>query len=176
MNFTEHSAADTSDPIRDTAVAGLLDACFDGAHGGRTWFKQVSHQRILSWSGSDLMGHVGMDFRMVRVGEAAVPVLGIVDLCVAPSARRQGIGAALLNAAEERARGQSFALAMADDQRLYHRAGYCTLHAANVTFLAIDELRCHSVIRRDLGEAFMVKPLACDTWPDGPIDLLGHLF
>ena len=176
MKFTEHPATESPDPSRDAAIATLLDACFDGVHGGRTWFKQIPHERLLAWSGNDLMGHVGMECRVVRVGEAVVPILGIVDLCVAPAARRQGIGAALLQGAEERARGQSFALAMADDPRLCQRAGYSLLHATNVTFLAIDELRCHSVIRRDLSGIFMVKQLAFDAWPDGPIDLLGHLF
>ena len=176
MKFTEHRAAESSDPNWDAAIASLLDACFDGVHGGRTWFKQIPHERLLAWRGCDLMGHVGMEYRVVRVGEAIVPILGIVDLCVVPAARRQGIGAALLQGAEERARGQSFALAMADDPRFYERAGYSLLNDANVTFLAIDELRCHSVIRRDLSEIFMVKQLTCDAWPDGPIDLLGHLF
>ena len=176
MKFAVHNSADSPDPIRDSAVAGLLDACFDGAHGGRTFFKQVPHQRVLAWSGDDLVGHVGMDLRVVRVGGVTVSVLGIVDLCVAPAARKQGIGAALLQGAEERAEGQSFSLAMADDSRLYRRAGYSRINAADVTFLAIEDLRCHGVIRRDLSEVFMVKPLAGDAWPDGPIDALGHLF
>ena len=176
MKVTEHRATESPDPTRDAAIASLLDACFGGVHGGRTWFKQIPHERLLAWSGIDLVGHVGVECRAVRVGEAIVPVAGIVDLCVAPAARRQGIGAALLQRAEERARGQSFALAMADDPRLYRRTGYGLLHAADVTFLAIDELRCLGVVRRDLGEVFMVKRLTCDAWPDGPIDLLGHLF
>ena len=176
MKCTDHSVADSPDPSLDAAIAGLLDACFGGAHEGRTFFKQVPHQRVLAWSSSGLVGHVGMEFRAVRVGEATVPVLGIVDLCVAPAARRQGIGVALLHEAEKRAGGQSFALAMADDPRLYRRAGYSLIRAEDVTFLAIDELRCHGVVRRDLSEVFMVKRLAGDAWPDGPIDLLGHLF
>ena len=65
---------------------------------------------------------------------------------------------------------------MADDQRLYHRTGYSLLPAASVTFLAIDEVRSHSLIRRDLSDIFMVKQLGGDAWPDGPIDLLGYLF
>ncbi len=117
-----------------------------------------------------------MEFRAVRVGEATVSVLGIVDLCVSKATRRQGIGTALLKGVEERAKGQSFALAMADDSRLYRRTGYSLIHAADVTLLAIDELRCHGVVRRDLSEVFMVKPLAGEAWPDGPIDMLGHLF
>ena len=176
MNLIEHTASDSSDPVRDAAVADLLDACFDGAHGGRTWFKQIPHVRLLAWSGNDLVGHAGLDYRMVRVGETIVPILGVVDLCVAPAARKRGIGAALLQRAEERSRGQSFALAMADDPRLYQRTGYSLLDVANVTFLAIYEMRCHSVIHRDLSEIFMVKQLTCDAWPEGPIDLLGHLF
>ncbi|MDE0346042.1 MAG: GNAT family N-acetyltransferase [Boseongicola sp.] len=176
MKFTDHHAADSPDPNRDAAIAGLLDECFDSVHGGRTFFKQAPHQRLLAWSESGLVGHVGMDFRVVRAGEATVSVLGIVDLCVAAVARRQGIGASLLQGVEERAEGQSFALAMADDSRLYRRAGYSLIHAADVTFLAIDELRCQGVVRRDLSEIFMVKRLGGDAWPDGPIDLLGNLF
>ena len=176
MKFTDHRAGDSPDPNRDAAIAGLLDECFDGVHGGRTFFKQVPHQRLLAWSEGGLVGHVGMDFRAVRVGEATVPVLGIVDLCVALTARRKGVGAALLQGVEERAECQSFALAMADDSRLYCRAGHSLIHAADVPFLAIDELRRHGVIRRDLSEFFMVKRLGGDVWPDGPIDLLGDLF
>ena len=176
MKFTEHSAAESADSVRNAAIADLLDTCFDSVHGGRTYYKQVPHEHLLVWSGRDLIGHVGMDYRMVRVGEAILPILGIIDLCVAPSARRQGIGAALLQRAEYRAKAQSFSLAMADDWRLYHRTGYSLLPAASVTFLAIDELRSHSVIRRDLSDIFMVKQLAGDAWPDGQIDLLGYLF
>ncbi|MDE0697760.1 MAG: GNAT family N-acetyltransferase [Boseongicola sp.] len=176
MKLTDHSVADSPDPVRDAAIASLLDACFGGVHGGRTFFKQVPHRRLLAWSQGGLVGHVGMDLRAMRIGESTIHVLGIVDLCVAPTARRQGIGAALLQAAEERAEGQSFALSMADDPRLYLRAGYSRIHAVDVTFLAIDELRCHSVVRRDLSEIFMAKRLAGGAWPDGPIDLLGHLF
>ena len=176
MKFTDHAVAESPDLALDAAIAGLFDACFDGAHGGRTYFKQIPHRRLLVWSECGLVGHVGMDLRAVRVGEATVHVLGIVDLCVAQPARRQGIGAALLREAEELAEGQSFALAMADDSRLYRRAGYSLIHPTDVTFLAIDELHCHSVVRRDLSGIFMVKRLAGDAWPDGPIDLLGHLF
>ena len=105
----------------------------------------------------------------------AVHVLGIVDPCVAPTARRQGIGAALLQAAEERANGQSFALAMADGPRPCRGAGHGLIHAADVMFPAVDGSRRHSVVRRDLSETFTVRRLAGDAWPDGPIDLPGRL-
>jgi len=65
---------------------------------------------------------------------------------------------------------------MADDRRLYEQTGYSLLPRANTTFLAIDELRSHSVIERDLSEIFMVKCLSDKQWPEGKIDLLGYLF
>ncbi len=173
---TLNPAQESLSPVRDAVIAKLLDACFDGACGGSNWFKQIPHERLLAWSGSDLIGLVGVEFRVERVGKAIVPVLGIVDLFVAPTARRQGIGAALLQEAEERARGQSIAIAMGDDPRLYQQTGYRLLHAANVTFLAIDELRRHRVMQRELSEIFIVRRLASDTWPERSIDFLGHLF
>ena len=71
---------------------------------------------------------------------------------------------------------KSFALAMADDQRLYEQTGYSLLPRSNTAFLAIDELKSHSVIERDLSEIFMVKCLSDKQCPEGKFDLLGYLF
>ena len=62
------------------------------------------------------------------------------------------MGRALLERAEISAKGKSFALAMADDRRLYEQTGYSLLPRSNTAFLAIDELKSHSVIERDLSE------------------------
>lgn len=48
--------------------------------------------------------------------------------------------------------------------------------AANVTFLAIDELRCHGVIRRELSEIWMAMQLAGDAWLAAPTDFVCHRF
>ena len=65
---------------------------------------------------------------------------------------------------------------MADDRCLYEQTGYSLLPRANTTFLAIDELKSHSVNERDLSEIFMVKCLSDKQCPEGKFDLLGYLF
>ena len=176
MNIIEHKINDNVDTRRETAIAHLLNQCFDGIHQGRSYFKQLPHGRFLAWDGAALVGHVGFDFRVIRVGGEIVSIIGIVDLCVAEKTRGMGVGQALLRRAETNAKGQSFALAMADDRRIYTQTGYASLQSADVKFLAIDELNCHSIVQRDLTYIFMVKCLSRQTWPNGSIDMLGYLF
>ena len=157
-------------------IAALLECCFDGIHEGSTYFKQAPHGRFIAWDNSKLIGHIGFDFRMKRVGNNVLPILGVIDLCVRAENRRLGVGRALLERAEIYEKGKSFSLAMADDRRLYEQTGYSLLPHSNTTCLAIDELKSHSVIERDLSEIFLVKRLSDKQWPEGKIDLLGYLF
>ena len=87
-----------------------------------------------------------------------------------------GRGSCFVGACRNICKRKKFALAMEDDRRLYEQTGYSLLPRANTTFLAIDELRSHSVIERDLSEIFMVKCLSDKQWPEGKIDLLGYPF
>ena len=176
MQITDHSISDPVNPEQEAKLANLLELCFDGAHEGRTYFKQMPQRRLCAWQDTDLIGHVGIEYRIIHVGDQLLSVVGIVDLCVAPHARRTGLGASLLDRAEHTGRGQSFALAMADDTRLYDTQGYQRVNDALVTFLAIDDLRSHSLIERDCSDFFMCKPLSEMQWPRGSIDMLGYLF
>jgi len=176
MNITEHAIFDANTPSLDQAISDLLTVCFDNAHEGRTYYKQLPQVRLVAWDGQAAVGHVGLEYRNIRVGDQMIPIMGIIDLCVAPEHRRQGIGAKLLGQAAARSKGQSFAMAMADEHSLYVQQGYDLAPDDDVTFLAIDELRCHSVIQRDLNKIMMVKPLTDTQWPKGPVDMLGYLF
>ena len=160
----------------DPRLRALLDACFPGAFPEQDFYKQQPHLRILAEAGGALVGQVGLDFRAVRAGARIVPILGIVDLCVAETARGAGLGAALLREAERQAGGRPFGLLFADDPRLYERHGWARLPAAFARFLAIDRLRCHSVMERDVSQELMVKPFGPDPWPAGEIDFLGPIF
>ena len=176
MNIIKIDFCDGFGSEYEVDIADLLECCFDGIHEGRTYFKQAPQGRFFAWENSKLIGHVGFDFRLVRVGSNILPILGVIDLCVRKENRCLGVGRALLERAEISAKGKSFALAMADDRRLYEQTGYSLLPRSNTTFLAIDELKSHSVIERDLSEIFMVKCLSDKQWPEGKIDLLGYLF
>ena len=136
-------------PAGRTEVLQLLGACFPGYFIERIYFKQLPHWRILAWRGKELVGQVGVDHRMVRVGDQPVRVFGVIGLCVAPRARSAGLAGALLNALESRARvgGIRHVLLFADDHRLYQRHGYRLLDA-EVTYLALDEHQTLGISRK----------------------------
>ena len=175
MRIVFRSVEMSRDNDEESQIAAILEQCFDGMHGGRTYCEQIPQQRLLGYCGDRLVGHLGLDYRMIRIGEAIISIVGIIDLCVVPDLRRNGLAQRLLAAAEKRSAAQDFSVLMAKDTRLYERAGYCLLTKADVTWLVIDELRCHGVSNRDLSDIFMQKPLSSKQWPKGPIDMLGFL-
>ena len=69
-----------------------------------------------------------------------------------------------------------FILAMADDHRIYEKMGFETLKAAKTTWFAIDNVKSRSIIERDFSHTLLIKSLREKPWPDGKIDVLGHLF
>lgn len=159
-------------------LAVLLDRCFPKTFDGRSYFKQIPHARLLLWSGRTLIGHAGLDHRVIRLGDSVTRITGIIDLCVDPSYWHVGRGSALLQFAELLARrGQSeFMILFADRADLYSRNGYQPIEPAVVTWLAIDERSSHSMQRRDFSGTFMAKAISENPFPQGEIDLLGYLF
>jgi len=159
-------------------IVALLEACFPGVFEGRTYFKQVPGLRVLAYEDGVLIGHLALEHRVVRVGDAVLRILGIVDLAVVEASRGRGVGAGLLGQAEEIARraGIGFLVAMADRHDLYLAQGFHGLERAQTRFLAVEDRASHSLVTRDLADIFLVKPLGEVSWPSGEVDLLGHLF
>lgn len=175
-NIIVEASYETRQEALETELISLLSDCFDGVHEGRTFFKQEPHQRLLAFSGEHLIGHLGLDFRMIRIGEALVSISGIVDLCVHQDYRGYKLASDLLTFAEQLSANRDFVVLMADDDRLYRRNDYLLLANTNVRWLAIDELRSHSIMQRDFSDNFMYKSMKKKCWPEGHIDLLGYLF
>lgn len=165
----------------DDSTAGrlreLLSECFPDFFDSRTYFKQLPHARFLGRLDGDIVAQVGIDHRVVRVGDEPVSILGLIDLCVSGEHRSQGYGDQLLEAVEAlgREHGVDAVVLLADDHRLYQSRGY-ELIARPCIWFGIDEHRSLGQIERELDDCLMVKPLARDTWPDGEVDFLGYLF
>ena len=71
-------------------LQSLLQACFPG-YPGRSYFKLPPHFRYLAMTGSGgVAGQMGVEFRVIRVGDAVVRTFGVVDLCVAETERSRG--------------------------------------------------------------------------------------
>lgn len=167
---------DTNSNISDEALRKLLNASFPGFFEKHIFFKQEPHSRLVACVGNELLGHVGIEKRVFSVSDQVIRVVGLIDLCVAEKYRSQGIGTALIRAAESKFSDREFSVLMADNPKLYRRLNYIQLSPAPSRWFAIDELKSHSIIERDLSDCFMYKQLSARKWPDGKIDLLGYLF
>ncbi len=154
----------------------LLAVSFPG-YPDRTYFKQIPHQRVLAWDGAEIVGHLAIDKRAMALAGAAIRTLGLVDVCVAPGWRSQGIGSALLAEAEKLGRrGQfQFAILFGDDPRLYEANGY-RYQQNPCVWLKIHEHKTLGIANEALPTALMVKPLGSEPWRPGVLDLLGYLF
>ncbi|NMT19309.1 GNAT family N-acetyltransferase, partial [Vibrio parahaemolyticus] len=63
--------------------------------------KQLPHMRVLNYEGDQLVGYMGLDYRVVRVGDEIYKVLGVSDFCVESKVQRQGIGTTMLSQLSE---------------------------------------------------------------------------
>jgi GNAT superfamily N-acetyltransferase len=100
-------------------VQALLQLCFPG-YPSRAYFKLPPHFRYLAMAGSELVGQVGVELRVIRIGSTVLRTFGVVDLCVRGSERSRGLAGRLLAEVTELARpcGMDFVVLFADDDRL----------------------------------------------------------
>ena len=157
-------------------VQALLQMCFPG-YPSRTYFKLPPHFRYLAMAQGALVGQMGVELRVIRVGSEVVRTFGVVDLCVMQSERSHGLAARLLAEVTELARvcGMDFVILFADDDRVYTRNGW--MRAGNLcTWVKIHEHTTLGLTRAAQTGALMVKAIGPQAWPEGEVDLLGHLF
>jgi GNAT superfamily N-acetyltransferase len=161
---------------RDRQLRSLLQASFP-EYPDRSYFKLPPHFRYLALTDSgDMAGQMGVELRVIRVGDAVVRTFGIVDLCVAASQRSHGLAGRLLADITGYARdcGMAFVILFADDDRLYTRHGW-TRVTNRCSWLRINEHVTLGLAGPEDTGALMVKAIGAQAWPDGDIDLLGHV-
>lgn len=159
-------------------IAGLLECSFPNEFDGRTYFKQLPHFRLIVRQNHKLVGQLGVDHRIIVVGEQYFEIFGIIDLCVHPNSRCRGIGKLLLEQVNLIAKTAEvdFCIAFADDSRLYTRCGYSRTAPSLTTWLGIEERKTIGVIERDMSDILIIKEVSGKKWLVGQIDLLGYLF
>ena len=156
-------------------LRALLAECFveDDFYQRRTFAKQLPHRRLLGRVAGTLVAHIGLDHRVITTNARPVEVFCLVDVCVAPKSRGQGLASSLIAHAEKLAIDNAidFIILFAPDPRLYQRNGYS--HKGNtLRWLKIYEIRTIGIGEEPIPE-LMVKPLGPTAWPKGTIDLLG---
>ena len=172
--YIEHNL----EPATHAEIAELRRACFPEDESGRSYFKQLPHFRLLARDDSSkVIGHLGVDHRMMTFGGQVAAVFGAIDLCVAEGSRRKGIAGSLLAELERLARrsGVDVLFLVASDKRLYQRCGFEDIDA-HCSWLRIDEHANYGVASEEIVGELMIKPLNSEFVPTGPIDFLGYLF
>jgi predicted N-acetyltransferase YhbS len=160
---------------QDAEIAALLAQCFDTDFGGRSFFQQRHHMRVIARA-PHLVGHMALTMRAVRIGEVLSDVIGLAEVATSPSHRGQGIAAALLHVAIAEAR-ESMAryVFLFGNAQLYAAAGFVPV-TNSVTWTDLSGARTGAVCTNDMTH-LMALPLRGDPVdPAAPIDLLGHAF
>jgi GNAT superfamily N-acetyltransferase len=150
----------------------LLRECFPG-YPDRAYFKLPPHLRFLAFDGDTLVGQLAVELRMIRVADQVLRTLGVVDLCVRPDARSQGIASLLLD--EVLTLTGDFVVLFADDDRLYLRNGLVRVDNP-VTWVKVHEHTTLGLAEKVVPGVMMVRATGTVAWPAGEVDLLGHLF
>lgn len=161
---------------RESQLQSLLQACFPD-YPNRAYFKLPPHFRYVATKDDAAVAHLGVELRIIRVGDAVLRTFGVVDLCVHENARSHGLATRLL--AELTTYAQDcridFIILFADDERVYTRNGWVRVDSP-LSWVKINEHRTIGLATDVTPHELMARPVGQLSWPTGPIDLLGHVF
>lgn len=164
------------DTATEAEIGALLDLCFEGAFGGRSFFLQRHHLRLVTRQAGRITGHLALGLRSIRQGARLIDVVTVAEVAVAPDRRGEGIASGLLAAAIDDARTTPgrFML-LYGEKSLYAGAGFRP--AANVQrWLDLKGRRSRAVAEGPV-DHLMVLPLGNEPRDEAtPIDLLGAVF
>lgn len=159
-------------------IALLLKKCFpDTTYNGRHYFKQLPHFRFLAYEDDMLVGHVAIDYRMMRLNDTPIKVVGVIELCVLEERRNHYIGGFLLEEVEKLAKNADadFIFLFSKVGTIYKKHGF--KYVENI----ISWLKINEYTNLGMGEEFcqnemMVKEIADKKWETGNLDFLGYLY
>lgn len=162
------------DPRDEAAIAALLAECFPTDFGGRSFYRQRPHVRLL-WRDAEIAGHLALHYRSMRLGDALIRVLGLGDLAVRGDARGQGGGTRLVaRALDEARRARCDAALLFGRRGLYDRAGFRQVRNPLLN-CDLTGARSHA-LRHEHSDFLRIAPLTGIDWPEHEtLDLLGPM-
>ena len=165
------------DTALEQQILELRRACFEDSARDRIYYKQLPHHRLLAHHSDQLIANIAIDHRVITIDCKPYKIFGLIDVCVAPQYRNQGIASALLEEITERGEqyGIDFLVLFASDSRIYEKNGF---HLVDNYFqwLRIDEHQNYGVAIERIDSEVWIKALGNQQWTQGPVDLLGYLF
>jgi N-acetylglutamate synthase-like GNAT family acetyltransferase len=165
------------DTSQHQAIAALLQLCFPQYPPGRTHFRQLPSFRILTHDESGMLcGHIAVEHRMVNNAGQLQRIFGLADVCVHPSLQSKGLGASMLSFLEHLAHtsGIDALLLIAHDPEFYAKNDFLAVKN-DCKWLFVQGDQTMGVLNRHI-KGLMVKMLNGQSWRNGQLDLLGHIF
>ena len=165
-------------PDTDAAIGALLEGAFGRGAGyeGRSFHKMRHHLRVLGWQDGQLIGHVALQLRAIRMGDAPLTIAGVGEVATHRDHRGRGVASALMRQAISEARDSLAQFAVLFGYPgLYAPLGFRS-QPNRLRYLSWDRSGPGKVVT-DKIDSLMVLPLGSREW-DGTaeIDLGGPLF
>ncbi|HCH1023369.1 TPA: GNAT family N-acetyltransferase [Vibrio parahaemolyticus] len=158
------------------AIEVLRNKSFPEHQVARSYYKQLPHMRALKYKDDQLVGHMGLDYRVVSVGYEIYKVLGVSDFCVDLRFQRQGTGSAMLSQLSEYAstKDVDFIILISELDDFYVANGYQRLNSLS-SWLRIHEHKNYGIAVEQVDDLY-VKSISGKTWSVGHIDWLGYMY
>lgn len=160
----------------EAQIARLITLCFGDDFDNRSYYRQRPHLRLIYRQDGQIIGHIALLLRAVRLGAQITDTIGLAEVCTHPDQRGAGVASQLLQAAITQARGSQAAyLTLFGTAPLY--AGHGFSRQSNIlTYVNMANNRT-TQITTEAAETLMVLPLRDQIWPaSAPLDMLGPLF
>ena len=163
-------------PEDEVQIAGLLARAFSTDFGGRSYFQQRHHLRLVVRQTGRIIGHMALLFRAVRLGVDLTDIAGLADVATDPNQRGRGIAQALLHEAIAEARASQAAyFVLFGNANLYSGNGFAR-QINPLTYLDMPDAKTGSV-KTEPAQELMVLSLRGQAWDTSArLDLLGTLF
>lgn len=173
---THHEIALTE--AADAEIAALLEVAFgqDDGFQGRSFYKQRHHLRVLAREDGQLIGHIALNYRVIRVADRLVPIIGLAEVATAPDQGGKGVASTLLRETIKIASGtQAAFILLFGDHPIYENRGFVK-QKNTLRFTKVEDNRSQEIVTMST-EALHVMAVGNQTWDDtAEVDLLGHIF
>lgn len=161
---------------QDKAIAKLIADTYRADFRGHSFCHQRHHVRFLAWHDNELVAHLAVLFRSIRIADEQVDIMGIAEVATAKSARKRGIASTLVRQALDVARESTAEFVLLfGTENIYSAAGFQSkqnpMKAISLNHGSSGD--CYTVE----SEPLMVAAVSSMTWDNqAEIDLLGSIF
>ncbi|CAH6923727.1 GNAT family N-acetyltransferase [Vibrio chagasii] len=161
---------------QNQAITTLRNSAFPEHQVQRSYYKQLPHMRALQHHEGQLVGYLGLDYRMINVGGHAFKVLGVIDFCIAEDVRGKGLGSTMLSELDAYAkeRDVDFIILISELHSFYSSHGYNRVVAVH-SWLRLNEHLSYGIAVEEVDELY-VKSISGVSWPSGKVDWLGYMY